>query len=1516
MNPQSNPTVRRRRWPLVSAIAFVVLFAIVAFAPSLLGGLVAGKVTDVFAAEREGKLEIAELDLGWTGRQTLEGVRLLAPDGSEVARISADLPSLLDLAMGTGSKLGKVTVRAEASLVADDAGVTNLDRALALRPGIDTSPTPAEEPGEPTDLGNLLRALDVELEVLVSKAQWSDVLTRAAGAPFAIENFTTRVVLRPGEPLRVDVDGLLSGEKPGRIQVVLALHDLLAGAGLNPAARFELDMKLDAMPSAFIDALAQQPGTLNTLLGPEFKIAALGKGTLESGEIDLRIEGERGAITFKGGLVGGVLGKDEPAALTVSLRPDRAGLERVLAAHAPQGLTLGVLAEPSIELALTGLRVPMQKIVETQQAGGDVVGIALGGSEFALKASTQGWKASGELVPIANGASIDGLRLDVALAPQGETRMLTLQLESQLGAGASGFATAQVRVEDFARFLAGDPASLIKSSKGDEPRFDVTFTLQGLRSATLAAFAPKDVDVVALLGPELDLRVDVTNGRGHREALVRAKSPTLTVDLNGWLDGGYALQPSGEPWTIALEVPQGTLARTAAPFVPEGMKLTPGRSVRVRVGPGLRVPIDALAESKEPLATLLQLASVDASVELDGLDFADATRAVELRQLQLGFHLGHGTDPQPLLATLAARLGAKGDGSISLRAGCAKAGALDALVDPTAIPELNVELLGNGLPLAWVDGGAGPDSLASKLGALANVKLATRVTQDAAEKLTAKIELDAKFERAALGAIVDATVEDLFARKSKRADGVPPQLAAKIQARGLKSLENFLPKNVGASVVELTGDTLSAEVDVRPLPGAKSAQELRFGAKLSAERVQLSTALELAGERLKLAGVPFELAVRPTQGMLDRHVGASLPAGTTMALRSDAEQLTVLVQELELKLPTGEVDVGKLLGDLAVQARIELPKIRYTQTSEGTPSQFELESAVVAAALAPRKPVEVSLKLALAGSQPAKVEVGALVAELTPFLAPIDAATFVPPSSSVKVNVEGLRAFAAFIPPEFAESFYELAGDGIRAELALDAVDRKPGEGKLGISLVTKGIDLSGAANLRGGKLEIGEQPMALTVRLSNALLQRHVAASMPPGSAVAFTLAEPTLGLKLGPLSLPLDAWMPPAGSERASLASALRRTAVRTILEAPALRYTHPPAAEGQSGTTMEVRELVLGIDMLAAKPLCIEALGKIGGEKAGQLALKASVADVGAFLELKEGSPLPPVTLEGGLEGLPTALVDALAAQDGLLVDVLGPVVAAKIAGTYPSKTDPLRAELRSANASLKIVARLEDKLVVAVGEEGIDASLPLTPLFSQRIVGGLVPLMVNASKPEGSKPLSLKLSKFQLPLDGDLRKLNGEVALDLGEVTYEILPGITRLFDAFGQGDLVRKSVNLKSLSIPIKNGIAGYEALPISIKGKEYPFVGTYDIARGEMKFAASLPLSLLGKSVTRELDKVRDFIDPELLVPIEISGRWNDPSLRLGKGFVEKLLRDALGGELIDGLQDLFGKKKDKKDGE
>ena len=76
---------------------------------------------------------------------------------------------------------------------------------------------------------------------------------------------------------------------------------------------------------------------------------------------------------------------------------------------------------------------------------------------------------------------------------------------------------------------------------------------------------------------------------------------------------------------------------------------------------------------------------------------------------------------------------------------------------------------------------------------------------------------------------------------------------------------------------------------------------------------------------------------------------------------------------------------------------------------------------------------------------------------------------------------------------------------------------------------------------------------------------------------------------------------------------------------------------------------------------------------------------------------------------------------------------------------------------------------------------------------------------------------------------------------------------------------------------------------------------------------------MLGSKVEVELEQVRSLLDPKLEVPLEISGSWSSPKLRLGKGFLEKVLKDAaggaLGGELEKGLGGLFGGKKKKKDG-
>jgi hypothetical protein len=66
--------------------------------------------------------------------------------------------------------------------------------------------------------------------------------------------------------------------------------------------------------------------------------------------------------------------------------------------------------------------------------------------------------------------------------------------------------------------------------------------------------------------------------------------------------------------------------------------------------------------------------------------------------------------------------------------------------------------------------------------------------------------------------------------------------------------------------------------------------------------------------------------------------------------------------------------------------------------------------------------------------------------------------------------------------------------------------------------------------------------------------------------------------------------------------------------------------------------------------------------------------------------------------------------------------------------------------------------------------------------------------------------------------------------------------------------------------------------------------------------------------VEKELDKVREYLDPNLLVPIEIKGTWNKPKITLGREFMDKVVKKAAEGALKKGLFDLLDDQLKKKD--
>ena len=213
-----------------------------------------------------------------------------------------------------------------------------------------------------------------------------------------------------------------------------------------------------------------------------------------------------------------------------------------------------------------------------------------------------------------------------------------------------------------------------------------------------------------------------------------------------------------------------------------------------------------------------------------------------------------------------------------------------------------------------------------------------------------------------------------------------------------------------------------------------------------------------------------------------------------------------------------------------------------------------------------------------------------------------------------------------------------------------------------------------------------------------------------------------------------------------------------------------------------------------------------------------------------------------------------------------------------------------------------------MLVASGQQGLEARLPLSPLVSERIVGPLVPLMVGMEKPAGGPPLAITVRDFRLPLDGNLAGLDATVHLELGEVIFQLLPGLSDTLAGFGR-QISGQKASFDPFGLVIQQGVARYDGLPITVKGHELKFTGAFDLAKREFDFDAAVPLAVLGDGVARELDKVREYLDPNLVVPLEITGSWNKPKVTIGKAFLDTTVKQAAEGALKRGLGDLLKKE-------
>lgn len=335
-------------------------------------------------------------------------------------------------------------------------------------------------------------------------------------------------------------------------------------------------------------------------------------------------------------------------------------------------------------------------------------------------------------------------------------------------------------------------------------------------------------------------------------------------------------------------------------------------------------------------------------------------------------------------------------------------------------------------------------------------------------------------------------------------------------------------------------------------------------------------------------------------------------------------------------------------------------------------------------------------------------------------------------------------------------------------------------------------------------------------------------------------------------------------------------------------------------------------LRIDLKVAPEAALDfhATGKMAGAPSSSLSVTAKSADDWEQIARSGDFASAALALDIIATELPSQTLDDFAGQDGLMVDVLGPTLNLTASSpAFDANGGALVCQLNSRLGTLDYNGEWRDGVLTAATDQGLEARVGLTPLFNERIVGSLVPMIVQPRKAEGAEPVMLTLADCSLPLDGDLSGLNGALMLDLGAVEYRLLPQ----FEEF-LGDKTRlRSSTFAPIEVQIESGVARYENMAIQIGDKSYSFVGSIALANKAMDFATEIPVSNLGTSVDKNLQRLVDsgLVRSDLTIPITLKGTLNRPKVRFREGFLEQLIKDAAPDAVDDllkrGLDKLFG---------
>jgi len=324
---------------------------------------------------------------------------------------------------------------------------------------------------------------------------------------------------------------------------------------------------------------------------------------------------------------------------------------------------------------------------------------------------------------------------------------------------------------------------------------------------------------------------------------------------------------------------------------------------------------------------------------------------------------------------------------------------------------------------------------------------------------------------------------------------------------------------------------------------------------------------------------------------------------------------------------------------------------------------------------------------------------------------------------------------------------------------------------------------------------------------------------------------------------------------------------------------------------------------------------------------LAVRATIHGLGG-----PASDETTIDLAATLEGAPTALLDALLATDGVVADALGPTASATITATDLSRAaGTLDAQLTSPLAHGRVRGR--------VGAGVLELDEPATVSVSRfgpglmRRLAALSPMVGQIEKRPGDGPATLTIADLRMPTDGDLRKLDAHLTLDIGTARFKASEAFAPLLGVVDWQTDATIGRRLEPLVVTIDKGVARTDGFTLPLGEFAFETRGSYDLVTKRVDVVTLIPLGLLSDDVARAVEEntrqvagvlgqVGLTMEPITKIPFRLRGPIASATPQFdAQLLVDEFLGDQLKPEniiknqaddLLNGL--LGGKPKKKKD--